>query len=493
MTLEENGQHGEIPVGLSFDDVLLRPRKSDVLPAEADLSTRLVDGVPLNIPVLSAAMDTVTEDRLAVALAREGGFGVIHRNCGVARQCEMVERVKRSENTVIDEPITVGPDSSIHRAQKLMQEKEISGIPVVDDERRLMGMITRRDMRFVDQNGQRVTHVMTPRENLVTASPGTGLSEAQSILHEHKIEKLPLVNEDDQLEGMMTGKDIEKRMKYRNAVLDDRGRLRVGAAIGVGSNAVQRASSLVEAGTDALVIDAATGHTTRVLEMTRELKERFPDCPLVAGNAATREGAADLVEAGADAVKAGVGPGSICTTRVVSGVGVPQFTAIRSVARACREHDVPVIADGGIRYSGDILKALAAGADTVMTGSLLAGTEESPGRTVNWQGRTFKEYRGMGSQRAMEEGSSDRYARSDSEAVTPEGVESRVPYKGDLSVVVQHLMGGLRSGMGYVGASDLERLRERARFLRITPGGLRESHAHDVELTEEPINYSQPN
>lgn len=482
----------DIPYGLSFDDVLLRPRKSDVLPSDVELSTKFTPELELNIPLISAAMDTVTESDLAVAIARQGGIGVIHRNCTVDEQCHMVERVKRSENTVIDQPITVTPDSTIQKAEELMERKGISGIPVIDEEQHLKGMITRRDMRFASRNGQKVTEVMTPSKNLVTADPETGLEEAQSILHEHKIEKLPLVDEDGELEGMMTGKDIEKRMRFRNAVLDNRGRLRVAAAIGVGDGYMQRAEALVSADVDAVVIDAATGHTSRVINVTERLDDAFEDVPIVSGNVATAEGAEDLIDAGAACIKVGVGPGSICTTRVISGVGVPQFTAIQEVASVCRDRGVPFIADGGIRYSGDIVKALAGGANTVMTGSLLAGTKESPGRTVNHRGRTYKEYRGMGSERAMQEGSSDRYGQNASEKVTPEGVESRVPYQGTLAENVEHLMGGVRSGMGYVGARNLEELRERSDFMKITSGGLRESHAHDVELTEEPVNYSRP-
>lgn len=481
----------EIPDGLSFDDVLLRPRKSDVLPSDVDLTTQFTSEIELNIPLISAAMDTVTENDLAVAIARQGGIGVIHRNCTVEEQCQMVERVKRSENTVIDQPITVTPDSTIQKAEQLMNRKGISGIPVVDEDSHLKGMITRRDMRFASRDGQQVTEVMTPRKNLVTATPETGLEEAQSILHEHKIEKLPLVDESGALEGMMTGKDIEKRMKFRNAVLDNRGRLRVAAAIGVGDGYMERAKALANADVDAIAIDAATGHTSRVINVTDELSNNL-DVPIVSGNIATAEGANDLIDAGAACIKVGVGPGSICTTRVISGVGVPQFSAIQEAASVCRDRGVPFIADGGIRYSGDIVKALAGGADTVMTGSLLAGTEESPGRTVNHRGRTYKEYRGMGSERAMKEGSSDRYGQNASEKVTPEGVESRVPYQGTLEENVHHLMGGVRSGMGYVGAKTLEQLRQRADFMRLTSGGLRESHAHDVELTEEPVNYSRP-
>lgn len=481
----------DISYGLSFDDVLLQPKKSDVLPSEVDLSTQFTPELELNIPLISAAMDTVTENKLAIAIARQGGIGVIHRNCTVDEQCNMVERVKRSENTVIDQPITVDADATIERARQLMNQQGISGIPIVEDDK-LTGMITRRDMRFVSQDDQNVTEVMTPMKNLVTASPDTGLEEAQSILHEHKIEKLPLVDEENHLKGMMTGKDIEKRMKYRDAVLDERGRLYAAAAIGVGGGYMERAEALVNSNVDCIVIDAATGHTSRVISVTERLKNHFSELPVVSGNVATSEGAEDLIQAGASAVKTGVGPGSICTTRVISGVGVPQFTAIREVASVCQDKGVPMIADGGIRYSGDIVKALAGGADTVMTGSLLAGTEESPGRTVSHKGRTYKEYRGMGSERAMKDGSSDRYGQNASEKVTPEGVESRVPYQGPLSDNIEHLMGGVRSGMGYVGAETLGELRENADFLRITSGGLRESHAHDVELTEEPVNYSRP-
>ncbi len=482
----------DISLGLSFDDVLLKPKKSDVLPSDVDLSANFTPEIELNIPLVSAAMDTVTEQELAIAIAREGGIGVIHRNCSIDEQCGMVERVKRSENTVIEQPITVSPDSTVGRARALMDEKGISGTPVVDESNTVKGMITRRDLRFVSENGQTVTEVMTPSDNLVTARTDTGLEEAQSILHEHKIEKLPLVDDKGKLQGMMTGKDIEKRMKYRNAVLDDRGRLYVAAAIGVGDGYLERGEALVNFDVDCLVVDAATGHTSRVIDVTERLNEHFVDLPVVSGNVATPEGARDLIDAGAAAVKTGVGPGSICTTRVISGVGVPQFTAIKEVSAACREQGVPMIADGGIRYSGDIVKALAGGAETVMTGSLLAGTEESPGRTVSHQGRTYKEYRGMGSERAIKNGSSDRYGQNAAEKVTPEGVESRVPYQGSLGENVNYLIGGVRSGMGYVGASTLDELRNRADFLRITSGGLRESHAHDVDITEEPANYSRP-
>ncbi len=479
----------EIPVGLSFDDVFLVPRKSEVLPTQIELSTRFTESIHLNLPILSAAMDTVTEHELAITMARHGGLGVIHRNCSIEQQCSFVEQVKRSENIVIQDPITARPRSTIGEVTRLMDENRISGIPVIDGEGTLLGMITRRDVRFVDEMGRPVTDVMTPAEELVTAPPGINLEEARGILHEHNVEKLPLVDGAGVLEGMMTGKDIEKRTRFPDANYDDRGRLRVAAAIGVSGDGLHRAGKLVELGCDALVIDAATGHTGHVRTVLKRLRDEMGDIPVVAGNVATRQGARDLIEWGASAVKVGLGPGSICTTRMVSGVGVPQFTAIRNAAEVCRSAGVPLIADGGIRSSGDILKALAAGADTIMAGSLFAGTEESPGETVQWLGRAYKEYRGLGSRGAMKEGARDLYAKSDSGKVTPEGVEARVPYKGPLQNVIRHLMGGLRSGMGYVGASSLAELRERAEFIRVTSGGLRESRPHDVVVTE---NSSQP-
>ncbi len=478
----------EIPLGLSFDDVLLVPCLSDVLPPEIDLGTLLVRGMPMKIPVLSAAMDTVTEDKLAIGLAREGGVGVIHRNCAVIRQCELVETVKRSEHTVVDKPITVRPETTIRELHQIMREKRISGFPVVDDDGVLKGMVTRRDIRFLEPDGRQVKEVMTPRERLVTAPPNTSLSDAKSILYKHRIEKLPLVDKRGRLTGMMTGKDIEKRMMFQESCKDEYGRLRAGAAVGVGDDAVARAQALAEAGADCLFIDAATGHTRRVVTILTEIRKKVDDVPVVAGNVVTEQGALDLIRAGASAVKVGLGPGSICTTRVVSGVGVPQFTAIQTVARVCRKKRVPLIADGGIRFSGDILKALAAGADSVMIGSLFAGTEESPGSTVIWQGKPFKEYWGMGSIKAMRKGSSDRYGQNASGKLVPEGVEARVPYRGSLGMTVAQLMGGVRSGMGYIGAKNLQTLRERARFVRLTPGGLRESQTHDVVVSEEPVS-----
>lgn len=478
-----------IPLGLSFDDVLIVPQFSEILPSQADLSTNLAPALRLNIPVLSSAMDTVTEADLAIALAREGGLGVIHRNLVIAKQAEHVARVKRSENTVIDAPFTVTPDLTLEQLMRIMDERGVAGFPVVDADGNLAGMVTTRDVWHVPDPQSKVRDVMTPREKLITAPADTPLDEARALLYKHRIEKLPLVDANGKLAGMITTQDIKKRAMFTNASKDARGRLRVGGAVGVGEDSFERAAALVEAGADALFIDAATGHTSRVMQVIQKLRSLFADTPVVAGNVVTAAGAKDLIDAGASAVKVGVGPGSICTTRVISGVGVPQFTAIQEVASYARDKGVAVIADGGIRYSGDVVKALAAGADLIMLGSLLAGTSESPGNMVNYQGRTFKEYRGMGSLRAMRQGSSDRYGQNASGKLVAEGVEARVPYKGPLREVVFQLMGGLRSGMGYVGAATLDELRKRARFVRITAGGLRESHAHDVTVTEEPVNY----
>ncbi|MDB6136019.1 MAG: inosine-5-monophosphate dehydrogenase [Verrucomicrobiales bacterium] len=479
----------EIPLGLSFDDVLLVPQLTEILPSEADLRTRLAPGLELNVPVISSAMDTVTEAELAIALAREGGLGVIHRNMPIAQQAAQVRRVKRSENTVIDQPFTVTPDLTLQELQQIMDQRGVAGFPVVDGEGNLAGMVTSRDVWYIQNPDAKVSDVMTPRERLITAPVSTSLEEARAILYDRRIEKLPLVDHQGKLAGMITTQDIKKREMFTEAAKDRRGRLLVAAAVGVGGDCAERAAALVEAGTDALFIDAATGHTTRVIEVVKALKQKFGDLPVVAGNVVTEQGAKDLIDAGASAIKVGVGPGSICTTRVISGVGVPQFTAIQNVAAYARSRGVAVIADGGIRYSGDIVKALAGGADLVMLGSLLAGTSESPGNMVNYQGRTFKEYRGMGSLKAMRAGSSDRYGQNASGKLVAEGVEGRVPFKGRLRDVVFQLMGGLRSGMGYLGASNLENLRDRARFVRITAGGLRESHTHDIVVTEEPVNY----
>lgn len=478
----------DISLGLSFDDVLLVPALSEILPTESDISTNVTADIRLNIPVVSAAMDTVSEPELAVALAREGGMGVIHRACSIAEQASMVSRVKRSENAVIQKPLTVRKEQTIDEIRAIMDEHGFSGFPVIDAEGHLEGMVTGRDVRYLDLLDARVADVMTPREKLITAPANTELEEARRILYQNRIEKLPLVDANGKLVGLITGSDIEKRITFTNAAKDPGGRLRCGAAVGVGPDCVERGQAMIDAGADALFIDAATGHTSRVMEVISKLRS-LSNIPVVAGNVVTEQGARDLVAAGASALKVGVGPGSICTTRVIAGVGMPQFTAIQNVAGYCRERGVKVIADGGIRYSGDVVKALAAGADLVMLGSLLAGTRESPGQSVYYQGRRFKTYRGMGSLGAMRKGSGDRYGQNSSGKLVAEGVEGRVPYKGPLSDVIFQLMGGLRSGMGYVGASSLEQLRERATFTRITAGGLRESHVHDVVITEEPTNY----
>lgn len=480
---------GKFSLGLSFDDVLLVPSKSAILPAQADIKSALTPDIGLNIPVLSSAMDTVTEAELATALAREGGLGVIHRNCPVEEQAGYVAKVKRSENTVIQNPVTVTEETTLAELHQIMAEHGVSGFPVVDSGDELVGMVTNRDIWYVEDESTRVAEMMTPRDRLVSAPQGASQDEVRQILYANRLEKLPLIDEEGKLAGMMTAKDIEIRQRYKNACKDANGQLRVGAAIGVGGDSRERAAAMIEAGADALFIDAATGHTTRVLDLISELAASHPSTPVVAGNVVTAQGAKDLVAAGASAVKVGVGPGSICTTRVISGVGMPQFTAIQNVAEVCRGEGVTVIADGGVRYSGDIVKALAAGADLVMLGSLLAGARESPGAMVNWQGRTFKEYRGMGSLKAMRRGSSDRYGQNASGKLVAEGVEGRVPYRGRLADMIFQLVGGLRSGMGYVGAANLDELRDKAEFTRITAGGLKESHPHDIVVTEEPINY----
>ena len=479
---------GDLPLGLSFDDVLLVPQRSGVLPAGVDISTRLTKDIPLNIPIISSAMDTVTEDGLAIALAREGGIGVIHRNMPIEHQAEMVAKVKRSENTVITDPFTMSSDVNLAELQRVMLEKGVNGFPVVDGDNVLIGIVTSRDIWHIEDESAPVSEVMTPKDRLVCAPETTGLEEARRILQKNRIEKLPLVDPDGKLAGLITAQDIEKRDMYLNSAKDGHGQLRVGAAIGVGEDYFERAQGVIKAGADAVFIDAATGHTERVLSVIERLNSEFGK-PVVAGNVVTADGAADLIAAGAAAVKVGVGPGSICTTRVIAGVGTPQFSAIKNAAKVCRDAGVPLIADGGIRYSGDVVKAMAAGADLVMLGSLLAGCRESPGEMVNHQGRAWKEYRGMGSLKAMRKGSGDRYGQNSSGKLVAEGVEARVPYRGPLADTVFQLLGGLRSGMGYVGAENLQYLRERARFIRITPGGLKESHAHDIAITEEPVNY----
>lgn len=479
-----------LPLGLTFDDVLLVPAESSILPRETDVATRLTQRITLNIPLVSAAMDTVTELRTAIAMAQEGGLGFIHRNMSVAAQAAEVEKVKKFESGMITDPITVRPDQKIAEVQEIMQKYGISGLPVTQGGR-LVGILTHRDLRFERRLDRSVSEVMT-KDNLITAPPGVGLDEAKEILHRHRIEKLLVVDEKFQLKGLITVKDIEKKTQYPNACKDQRGRLCVGAAVGVGPDCEERVAALVKAGADVVAVDTAHGHSRNVLESVKRLRRSYPDLELVAGNVATEEGTTALIEAGVNAVKVGVGPGSICTTRVVSGVGVPQLTAITNCARAAARGGVPIISDGGIKYSGDITKALAAGAHSVMIGSLFAGTEESPGETILYQGRTYKAYRGMGSMGAMGEGSKDRYGQADVEdkmKLVPEGIEGQVPYKGSLSFNIYQLVGGLRAGMGYLGCRTIGDLRSKARFMQVTSAGLREGHVHDVFVTKEAPNY----
>ncbi|RMG90085.1 MAG: IMP dehydrogenase [Chloroflexi bacterium] len=480
-------------LALTFDDVLLVPGYSEVLPAEVDLRTRLAGDLYLNIPVLSAAMDTVTEAQMAIALARQGGIGVIHRNLSPEAQAEEVDKVKRSESGMIVDPLTLRPDDTLAQAEALMSRYRISGVPVTDENGRLLGILTNRDIRFVKPANQPISEFMTS-DNLITAPVGTTLEEAKAILHRHRIEKLPLVDENGYLKGLITVKDILKKLDFPNAAQDEQGRLLCAAAIGVGDKGLARLDLLVEAGVDTAVIDTAHGHTAIVLDTIRHAKKRHPQLPLIAGNAATAAGARALIEAGADAVKVGVGAGSICTTRVVAGAGVPQLSAILETAEICRQHNIPCIADGGIKYSGDIVKALAAGANAVMLGSMLAGLEESPGDIILYEGRRYKVYRGMGSLGAMQGHGADRYSSGiktsgERDKLVPEGVEGQVPYKGKLADVIFQMMGGLRSGMGYVGAANLAELRQKARFVRITNAGLLESHPHGVLITKEAPNY----
>ncbi len=475
--------------GLTFDDVLLVPAKSDVLPADVSLKTRLTNKITLNIPVLSAAMDTVTEASLAIAIAREGGAGTIHKNMSIEAQVDHVDRVKRSENGVITNPIFLGPDNYVYEAEALMHKFKISGVPICDDKKRVIGIITNRDMRFLIDFNQRISEVMT-KNNLVLAPEGTTLADAQEILRQHKIEKLPLVNANNELKGLITIKDIEKATKYPNSAKDSRGRLICGAAIGVTADCIERAGALLAAGADFLVLDSAHGHSQGIINKVHEVKNAYPEAQLIAGNIATGAAARELIEAGADAIKVGIGPGSICTTRIVAGIGVPQITAICDAAEVADKYGIPVIADGGLKYSGDIVKAIAAGASSVMIGSMFAGCEESPGAEELYQGRRFKVYRGMGSISAMQSGSKDRYFQQGNKKLVPEGVEGRVPYKGVLADTIYQLMGGLRAGMGYCGAPTVEALRENGEFVRITGAGLRESHPHDINITKEAPNYS---
>jgi IMP dehydrogenase len=484
---------GDLPEALTFDDVLLVPGGSDVLPRDVDLATRLTPRIQLRIPILSAAMDTVTEARTAIALAQEGGMGVIHRNLSIAAQAREVEKVKKSESGMIVDPVTVHPDQPIAEAVDVMRQFNISGLPVTQDGG-LVGILTHRDLRFEKRLDRKVREVMTSA-NLVTAKPGITLEAAKEILHEHRIEKLPVIDDQGRLQGLITVKDIEKTIRFPNAVKDELGRLRVAAAIGTGEDREQRAETVIRAGADLLVIDTAHGHSRAVLETLKSIKAAHPRIEIIAGNVATEEGARAVLDAGADGVKVGMGPASICTTRVVSGVGMPQLTAIMESARAARRRDAPLIADGGIRYSGDLTKALAAGADSVMIGSLFAGTEESPGETILYQGRTYKLYRGMGSLEAMREreGSRNRYFQDDPDGpgdkLVPEGVEGRVPYKGTVSFITQQLIGGLAAGMGYLGCRSLGDLKANAKFVRVSVAGVRESHVHDVFVTKEAPNY----
>ena len=479
---------------LTFDDVLLLPQESNVLPREVDVSTRLTRQIRLNIPLVSAAMDTVTEARMAIALAREGGLGIIHKNMPIERQASEVDQVKRSESGMINNPITLTPDKSIRDALELMRHYRISGIPIVEattNGEKLVGILTNRDMRFETNLDQRLSEVMT-REKLVTAPVGTTLEEAERKLQKHRIEKLLIVDENGQLKGLITVKDIQKKKTHPNAAKDAQGRLRAGAAVGVAKDSMERAAALVQNEVDVLVVDTAHGHSQGVIKTVRQLRKAFPNIQLIAGNVATEDGASALIDAGVDAVKVGIGPGSICTTRIVAGVGVPQITAIMECVKACQRHDVPLIADGGIKQTGDAAKAIAAGADTVMMGNMFAGTEESPGEMIYLEGRSFKVYRAMGSLAAMKQGSSDRYfqeGETNQKKLVPEGIEGRVPYRGKISDIVYQFVGGLRAAMGYVGAANIDELKTRARFIKITAAGLRESHPHDIIVTHEAPNY----
>jgi IMP dehydrogenase len=475
---------------LTFDDVLLIPAKSEVLPKDVSVKTELTKTLKLNIPIISAGMDTVTEAEMAIAIARQGGLGVIHKNMSIDEQAELVDRVKRSESGVITNPFFLTPENQVYDAEHLMSKYRISGVPIVNDSQHLVGIITNRDLRFVQDYSILIKDVMT-KENLITAPVGTSLEEAERILEKHRIEKLPLIDEDGVLKGLITIKDIEKVIEFPNSAKDAQGRLLVAAAVGVTKDAMSRVSKLVEAGVDAIVIDTAHGHSKGVMDQVRRVREAYPNLNIIAGNVATAEATRDLIEAGVNVVKVGIGPGSICTTRVVAGVGVPQITAVYDCATEARKHGVAIIADGGIKYSGDMVKALAAGGHAVMLGSLLAGVEESPGEMEIYQGRQYKVYRGMGSVGAMENGSKDRYFQEDQKKLVPEGIEGRVPYKGRLADTIHQLVGGLRAGMGYCGTATISDLRENAMFTRITNAGLVESHPHDIQITKEAPNYSK--
>ena len=472
---------------LTFDDVLLLPGYSEVLPDSVDVKARLTSNITLNIPFLSAAMDTVTESRMAISMARAGGLGVIHKNMSIERQSLEVEKVKKSESGMIVDPISIDPDWTVGQALKVMSEYRISGLPVVKGDQ-LVGIVTNRDVLFVEDMQTRVSEVMTA-ENLITVPSGTSLEQAKSILHKNRIEKLLVVDPKGKLQGLITIKDIEKIKKYPDACKDGFGRLRTAAAIGAGADSEERAQALINAGVDVIVLDSAHGHSKNIIEAIRKIKADFPDCELIAGNVATREGAEGLIKAGADTIKVGIGPGSICTTRVVAGIGVPQISAIMETVQICRQNDRCLIADGGVKFSGDVVKAIAAGADAVMMGNMLAGTEESPGETILYQGRRYKIYRGMGSIDAMKEGSSDRYSQETKNKLVPEGIVGRVPYKGKAQETVYQLVGGLRSGMGYVGAKSLSELKDKSKFIQISQAGYREGHVHDVIITKESPNY----
>lgn len=473
--------------GLTFDDVLLVPGRSEIMPKDVNVATRLTKNLTLEIPLMSAGMDTVTETRMAIAVAREGGIGIIHKNMSIEEQARMVDRVKRSEHGVITDPFYLAPDNKIQDALDIMEHYRISGVPITEG-RKLVGIITNRDIRFETNFEQPIKNVMTS-ERLVTAPVGTSMNEAMEILRKYKIEKLPLVDNDYNLMGLITIKDIEKTYKYPHAAKDSRGRLLAGAAVGIARDTFDRVEALLKAGVDVLVVDTAHGHSVAVVEMVAAIKQRYPDVELIAGNVATAEATEELIQAGADAIKVGIGPGSICTTRVVAGIGVPQITAVNDCAAVASKYNVPIIADGGIKYSGDIAKAIAAGADVVMLGNLFAGTEESPGEVVILQGRSYKVYRGMGSLGAMTQGSSDRYFQEDAQKLVPEGIEGRVPYKGYVAETIFQLIGGLKAGMGYCGVRNIDEMKTDARFIRITNAGLTESHPHDITITKEAPNY----
>jgi IMP dehydrogenase len=479
-------QHS-IPEGLTFDDVLLLPARSEVLPAEADTRTRLTREIPLNVPIVSAAMDTVTESHLAIALAQQGGIGFIHRNMSIERQAEEVDRVKRSESGMIVDPITIAPEKKISDALALMRRYRISGVPVTN-EGKLVGILTNRDLRFESRFDLPISEVMT-KDNLITVPVGTTLDEAEEILHRHRVEKLLVVDDHYFLKGLITVKDIQKKLKYPNSAKDEQGRLRAGAAIGATGDFLERARELVNRKVDVIAIDTAHAHSLRVIQAVRAVKKALPDVQLIVGNVGTYEAACELIRLGVDGIKVGIGPGSICTTRIVSGAGVPQLTAIAECSRAAKDANVPLIGDGGIKFSGDVTKAIAAGADCVMIGSLLAGTDESPGETILYQGRTFKSYRGMGSLGAMASGNTDRYSLDPTQKLVPEGIEGRVASKGPLADLVYQLVGGLKAGMGYCGCRTIAQMQEEARFVRVSPAGLRESHVHDVIITKEAPNY----